>query len=233
MNVGVVVAGGSGERFGAAEGKQLALLAGRPMIAWTLEAMQAASSIDAVVVTFDPEGVEALAEAVGEWGADKVHRVVAAGRERQHSVRSGLEAVPEGTTVVAVHDGARPLAWAADIDACVEALPGWDGVVLGRPAVDTIKAVGQGGLVDRTLERSRLWQAETPQVFEFSTLLEAHRKAEAAGVIATDDAALVEQAGGRVRMVAASGPNVKVTVKDDALLAEAVLARRGRMEVGP
>lgn len=226
MNVALVVAGGTGERFGAANGKQLAVLAGRPMLRWTLDAMQAAASIEAVVVTFDAEGVDALAERIEGWGVDKVTAIVPGGRERQHSVRAGLQAVPSATEVVAVHDGARPLVLTDDIDACVDALPGWDGVVLGRPVVDTVKAVGTAGLVDRTLDRSRLWQAETPQVFGLSTLLEAHARAEAAGLLATDDAALVEQAGGRVRMVAATGPNIKVTVKEDALLAEAVLGRR-------
>lgn len=229
MNVALVVAGGQGRRFGVPGGKQLLPVAGRPLLAWTLKAMEDAARIDAVVVTFDPARLEELSAALREWEASKVRAVVAGGDERQDSVRSGLASLPCNCDVVAVHDGARPLVSPQDVDACVEALPGFDGAVLGRPVVDTIKEVGAGAadtVVERTLDRGRLWQAETPQVFPVDVLRRAHERAQASGVLMTDDAAVVELAGGKIRMVAATGLNTKVTVKEDAVLAEAVLARR-------
>lgn len=227
MNVGIVVAGGSGERFGREGGKQLAPLAGRPMLYWTLAAFQVAASVDTVVVTFDPDRVDALRGELAVWGLTKVAAVVPGGQTRQESVRAGLEAVPEDATLIMVHDGARPLITPADIDACAAALGDTDGAVLGRPAVDTIKRVRAEGTVDETVDRRALWQAETPQAFPAEILRRAHLQALEKGLEATDDAMLVEASGGTVRMVRASGPNLKVTLPDDLALAAAILAERG------
>ena len=226
MNVAVVVAGGRGVRFGRSGGKQLTPIAGRPMLAWTLDAFEAARRIDAVVVVFRPALLIEVERRLRDWGVSKVAAVVAAGRERQDSVAAGLAALPLEADVVAVHDGARPLVLAEDIDAAIDALPGWDGVVLGRPAVDTVKRVTDDASIVETLARRDLWQAETPQVFEVATLRQAHQRAETDGYVGTDDAALVERTGGRVLMLAASGPNFKVTVPQDVVLAAAALMSR-------
>lgn len=228
MNAGLIVAGGSGERFGRQGGKQLAPLAGRPMLFWALAAFQAATCVDTVIVTFAREGMEGLADELARWGLPKVALAVSGAETRQGSVRAGLRAVPAEATVVVVHDGARPLVTPADIDACVSALDSADGAVLGRPAVDTIKRVRQDGTIAQTLERSELWQAETPQAFRAETLRRAHEEALHSGLEATDDAMLVEASGGTVRMVRATGPNLKVTLPSDLALAAAILAERGR-----
>jgi len=226
VNAALVVAGGRGVRFGRSGGKQLIPIAGRPMLAWTLDAFETARHVDAVVVVFRPALLIEAERSVKQWGATKVAAVVAAGPERQDSVAAGLAALPEDATIVAVHDGARPLVLPGDIDAAIEALDGWDGVVLGRPAVDTVKRVADDGTVEETLARRDLWQAETPQVFEVATLKAAHERAERERWVGTDDAALVERAGGRVRMLAASGPNFKITVPQDVILAAAALGAR-------
>lgn len=227
MNVGLIVAGGRGERFGRDGGKQLVPLAGRPMLAWALAAFEAAPCVDTMVVTFAPEGLDALRGELVAWGLAKVAAVVPGGDTRQESVRAGLEAVPADAAVVVVHDGARPLVTPVDIDACVAALEGADGAVLGRPAVDTIKRVRPDGTVDETVDRRELWQAETPQAFFAATLRRAHKEALDKDLAATDDAMLVEASGGTVRMVRASGPNLKVTLPEDLALAAAILAERG------
>jgi 2-C-methyl-D-erythritol 4-phosphate cytidylyltransferase len=226
MSSAVVVAGGQGVRFGCPEGKQLALLAGRPMLYWGLAAMEQASSIREVAVVFAPEGVVEVRSLVAGWAFGKVKAVVAGGRTRRESVSLGLAALGPDVEAVAVHDGARPLVLPVDIDSCVAALPGWDGVVLGRPACDTIKRAADGGAVLETLSRRELWLAETPQVFRLTALRAAHAAGRAPDGLATDDAALVELAGGKVRMVAATGLNLKVTVPEDLILAEAVLEQR-------
>jgi 2-C-methyl-D-erythritol 4-phosphate cytidylyltransferase len=225
VNVALVVAGGLGVRFGRAEGKQLAPLAGRPMLYWTLAAMSDADSIDSIVVTFDPDGLSAAAALLEEWQLPKFAGIVSGGETRQDSVALGLAALPPAATVVAVHDGARPLVLPQDVDRCVAALPGWDGAVLGRPASDTLKRVDTEGRVAQTLDRSEIWQAETPQVFGVETLRAAHDVPRGA-TAATDDASLVESAGKRIRMVAATGVNLKVTRPEDIVLAEAVLGKR-------
>jgi 2-C-methyl-D-erythritol 4-phosphate cytidylyltransferase len=227
MNVGLIVAGGRGERFGRDGGKQLAPLAGRPMLAWALAAFEAATCIDTVVVTFAPDGVDALRGGLAGWGLAKVAAIVPGGDTRQESVRAGLDAVSADAAFVIVHDGARPLVTPADIDACVAALKDADGAILGRPAIDTIKRVRPDGTVDETLDRRELWQAETPQAFVAATLRRAHQEALEKGLAATDDAMLVEASGGTVRMVRASGPNLKVTLSEDLALAAAILAERG------
>lgn len=232
MNAAVIVAGGCGVRFGRAEGKQLIELAGKPMLQWTIDAFMSASSIDAIVIVSDASGIPALADFVNGWNASKVDAIVPAGKTRQDSVAAGLAALGDRVRVVAIHDGARPLVLPSDIDACVAALPGSDGVVLGRPAVDTMKRVDATGAVAETPDRRSLWQAETPQVFGIDVIRKAHAVAAAGGMSATDDATLVELAGGRVRLVAATGPNLKVTLPGDAILAAAVLDARAAAREG-
>jgi len=203
----IVVAGGTGSRFGAP--KQFADLGGRPLVVWSLEtARQACDGVVLVVPAGSPSN---------SWAAD---RVVAGGATRSASVRAGLAAVPDDADIIAVHDAARPLAraglWAAVLGA-VEA--GADGAIPASPVVDTVKEVGPDGHLV-TLDRSRLVAVQTPQAFRAELLRRAHR----AGSDATDDAALVEAAGGRVVLVEGPPDNIKVTSPSDLILAAALAA---------
>lgn len=205
----VIVAGGTGARFGGP--KQFATLAGRPLIDWSLDT---ARNHCAGVVLVLPRGTP------GDWDAD---RVVTGGPTRSASVRSGLSAVPDGVDVIVVHDAARPLAgaglWKAVIDA-VEA--GADGAIPACPVTDTIKKKTEQGAVV-TVDRTELFAVQTPQAFRAQALKEAH----AGGADATDDAALVESAGGRVVLVDGDPHNIKVTTPTDLLVAEALIKERG------
>ncbi len=231
MRVAIVVAGGTGERFGRAGGKQLAPVAGAPVVTHALRAFEDSETIDDVVLVCHPDSVdEFLRTAVLGQGVGKVSSVIAGGTSRRLSVAAGLAALPKGTLVVAVHDGARPLVEAGVIDAAVrdlESSPGIDGVVVGHPAYDTIKAVGGSLEVDGTPDRAGLWVAQTPQVFRADSLIGAHARAEADGWEGTDDASLVERAGGVVRMIEGPRWNIKVTVEQDLLVVEALLTHRG------
>lgn len=230
MNVAVIVAGGSGERSGLAGGKQLATIAGRPVLAHAIDAFERSDRTDAIVVVVHPDRVEEYrAGAVTPLGAAKVMAVVAGGDTRQRSVECGLAALPAEATLVAVHDGARPLVSPATIDAAFGALaddPTLDGVVVGHPSYDTLKSVNAGGLIAGTPDRASLWAAQTPQVFRAARLREAYARASADAATATDDSALVERIGGVVRMLPGPRDNIKVTVADDLLLAERLLAAR-------
>ncbi len=202
----VVVAAGSGSRFGAP--KQFAELAGRPVVEWSLAtARQACAGVVLVV----PAGTGRT------WDAD---RTVAGGDTRAASVRAGLDALPGDVEIVAVHDAARPLAplglWQAVIAAVAA---GADAAVPGAPVTDTVKEVGHDGSLV-TLDRTRLVTVQTPQAFRAGVLKAAHRS----GAEATDDAALVEAAGGRVELVAAPSHNLKITSPLDLVVAAALLA---------
>jgi 2-C-methyl-D-erythritol 4-phosphate cytidylyltransferase len=228
----VIVAGGVGERFGAPAGKQLAEAAGAPLLSWTLRAFEACGEVDDVVLVTHPDRVALYAtEAVEPYALRKVVAVVGGGIRRQDSVAAGLAALPPATSIVAVHDGARPLVTPPTIASAVAALAAdetLDGVVVGHPVFDTLKDVTPDLLVATTVDRTRLWVAQTPQVFRRDALVSAFAAAEDEGYTGTDDASLVERAGGRVLMFEGPRDNIKVTVAEDLAAVRAVLDARER-----
>jgi len=208
----VLVAAGSGSRLGGDRPKAFAGLAGRPLLAESLERLDDSDWIDAIVVAAPPGWEEPSILLAEELVASKVAAVVTGGATRAESVRIALEEVPGDALVVLVHDAARPLVDDAVIERLVARLgEGVDGVVPGLPIGDTIKRV-EGGLVVETVARDALVAAQTPQAFLADRLRAAYR-GELAG--ATDCASLVERTGGRVAVVAGDPRLVKVTTADD------------------
>lgn len=232
MRVAIIVAGGSGERFGRDGGKQLALVAGRPVLAHSVAAFAACDGIDAIVVVAHPERVEEYRrEAVEPVASGKVVAVIAGGDSRQASVAAGLAAVPRAADVIVIHDGARPLVTPSLVDGAIAALEAdaeCAGVVVGHPAYDTLKLVDDEAVVVGTVDRSAFWVAQTPQVFRAESLRSAYARVATSELAATDDASLVERDGGRVRMFAGPRDNLKVTVAEDLAVVEALLASRER-----
>jgi 2-C-methyl-D-erythritol 4-phosphate cytidylyltransferase len=220
----LLAAAGAGDRLGAGTPKALVGLAGRPMAAWSLLAFDAAATIDAVVIAAPPEALPAFARLASEVTPGLPAHVIPGGDSRSESVARALAETPEGVDVVAVHDAARPLVTAELLDRCVSQLERWgcDGVVAAARAVDTIKEADAGGRVLATLERSRLWAVQTPQVFEARAL--ARALAEGDLERAYDDAQLVEAEGGDVRIVEAPRQNFKVTTAHDLRVAASLLA---------
>ena len=207
--VGIVPAGGSGERLGADRPKAFVVCAGRPLIEWSLEVLGAVC--DRVVVAA-PEGYDD--------GPDRVR----GGDSRSASVRNALAAAPEATVAV-VHDAARPLVTRDLVERCLAALePGIDGAIAAAPMTDTVKEAASDGRVVRTLDRAALWAIQTPQVFKADVLRSALERDAAALAAAPDDAALVEDAGGVIRVVEAPPENIKVTRASDLRIVEALLA---------
>jgi 2-C-methyl-D-erythritol 4-phosphate cytidylyltransferase len=207
--VGIVPAGGSGERLGADRPKAFVVCAGRPLVEWSLEVLR--DVCDRVVVAA-PEGYDD--------GADFVQ----GGDSRSASVRNALAAAPEATVAV-VHDAARPLITRDLVERCVAALePGIDGAIAAARMSDTVKEAAADGRVLRTLDRSALWSIQTPQVFRADMLRRALERDAAALAAATDDASLVEEMGGTVRVVEAPPENIKVTRESDLRIVEALLA---------
>ncbi len=221
----VVVAAGRGLRFGRP--KQLIDIAGRPLAAWSLATFGAMPELTDLVIATEPESLGTFERLAREF-APRLHAaVVAGGSTRQGSVACALAVVPERCDAVFVHDGARPLVFAADVRAGMAATAPGVGTVLAAPVVDTIKMVAPGSdVIVRTLERADLWAAQTPQFAMLGDLRAAHASARVAGFEATDDAMLLERAGYRVVVVRATGENFKVTLESDRDLAEAILRRR-------
>lgn len=216
----IVPAAGLGVRMGGK--KQAMLLAGRPVLDWTLEVFEAAAVVDGVVVTVPAEDVAGWTDRLS--GFRKVRAVVAGGAERQDSVRLGLAAVPADIAWIAVHDGVRPCI-GPDLVARVAAEAAGSGAAVAALAVSETLKRGADGWVKETVDRDGLWSVQTPQVFRADILREAHRRATVERIAGTDDAALVERLGVPVRLVPGSPGNVKITRPDDLPLAEAWLGR--------
>jgi 2-C-methyl-D-erythritol 4-phosphate cytidylyltransferase len=215
--VALIVAAGRGERLGSDRPKALVTLGGRTMLEWSVEALRSVPGVERIVVALP---ADALAE------APEGTLAVAGGAVRSASVREALRACPDGDPVV-VHDAARPLAPARLFSRAIERLEasGADAVVAAAPVSDTIKEVSDGHTVTRTLDRSRLWAVQTPQVFRREALKRALMGASDSVLAgATDDAWLVEQAGGVVEVVESSPANLKITTPTDLTLAELLLA---------
>jgi 2-C-methyl-D-erythritol 4-phosphate cytidylyltransferase len=207
--VGIVPAGGSGERLGADRPKAFVVCAGRPLIEWSLEVL--GSVCDRVVVAA-PDGYDE--------GPDRVR----GGESRSESVRNAVAAADEADVFV-VHDAARPLVTRELVERCIAALePGIDGAIAAVPMTDTVKEVASDGRVLRTLDRSALWAIQTPQVFKADILRRALERDAAALAAATDDAWLVDDAGGVITVVESFPENLKVTRESDLRIAEALLA---------
>jgi 2-C-methyl-D-erythritol 4-phosphate cytidylyltransferase len=200
--------------------KAFVMLAGRPMVEWSIAALRGVAAIAEIVVALPP-GVDAPAGTVGVVG----------GAERSHSVRAALAAARPDDSVV-VHDAARPLVSAALVSACLDALADADAAIAAAPVTDTIKQCADGR-VERTLDRSRLWAVQTPQAFRRDALARALALPDAVVGAATDDAALVESLGGTVRVVEAPRENLKVTTPLDLRVAELLLSERAGGDAVP
>jgi 2-C-methyl-D-erythritol 4-phosphate cytidylyltransferase len=218
MAVALIVAAGSGERLGAGVPKALVQLAGRPLLQWSIDAIAAVPGVHQIVVALPP-GTPAPAGVTGVEG----------GAVRSDSVKRALAACAQGDPVL-VHDAARPLVTAelaAGVLAALARERGADAAVAAAPVSDTVKQVQPGSyVVSATLDRRELWAVQTPQVFRRAALERALQVPAAVLAQATDDAWLIERAGGEVIVVPASEENVKVTTPLDLQLAEVLLARR-------
>jgi 2-C-methyl-D-erythritol 4-phosphate cytidylyltransferase len=219
----VVVAAGQGERLGVDRPKAFANLGGRVLLAESLERLDASDWIDAIVVVAPPGWEEPSILLAEELSAGKVSACVAGGATRTESVRAGVAEVPEEALVVLVHDAARPYLPEDVIERLLGPLgEGWDGAVPALAVADTLKRAADDGTVVETLDRTGVHAVQTPQAF----LARALRDALAAeGVAGTDCAALVEQRGGRVRLVEGDPRLLKVTTRSDLAFVESLLAR--------
>jgi len=220
----VIVAAGKGERFGDAI-KVLTPVGGRPCLAWVLDAMQAAETVRDVVIVYGQHSeapIRALLTA-GDW--PKVVSLVAGGEQRQHSMANGVRAVADDLDVVLVHDAARPLIRPELVDQCAEQARETGAAILATPVSDTVKRV-ERGVILKTIDRSGLWAAQTPQGFRREILLELCDSALSHGIEFTDEASLGEALGRDIGIVPGDRLNIKLTHREDVELADALFRQR-------
>ena len=215
----VIVAAGSATRMGGID-KVMADLGGEPMIVRTVRAFQNCDAIASIVIVTREDLIRPISDLFRDM--KKVAAVVAGGKSRQESVHLGLNALPKGTKLAAVHDGARPLVSWQVIDRVVRAANTYGAAAPAIPVKDTIKVV-EGRLVKETPDRSSLMAVQTPQVFDFDLLRGALRKAEEDGAQVTDDCSAVERTGMRIKIVEGDERNLKVTTPMDLKIAELLL----------
>ena len=223
----LIACAGSGRRMGAERNKLLLTVAGRPVLAWTLEAALASPEIRWIGIVGQPVDQADIEALVAAASPDRPVVWIQGGDTRQESVSNGLAALPEEAEAVLIHDGARCLVEPELIARCAEAVVAGKAVIAAAPVTDTIKRVDADGVIQGTPDRSELWGAQTPQGFPVEQLRQAHARATAEGWSVTDDASLFERLGWPVQVIASSPANIKITTPFDLTVAEAVLAARG------
>src|SRR3954471_7227887 len=224
MNVAIIVAAGEGSRMGGDCPKQFLELAGVPVIIHTLSAFEQCDEIDEIVIVLSASESANFLSLASKHGLRKVAKIVGGGSTRADSVRRGLDAVRSATAeIVAVHDGVRPLITAAEISKVVNAAREHGAALLAAPVTDTIKQV-DGEKIVRTLERSSLRRALTPQCFQYQILKRAFERADVNDPTLTDESVLVERLGIEVMMVEGSSRNIKITTREDLALAELLIS---------
>ena len=221
----IIPAAGSGERFG--EEKQFKLFSGRPLIFHTLKLFLQSDYIDEIIVAVPSANVDSTHRDVLSMSAGKPVKVVAGGTRRQDSVKNGIDVSDSDSTLVCVHDAARPFVTEDLIQRSISACEFADGAVVGIPSKDTVK-FSENGLVKETLDREKIWLAQTPQCFHKNKLLQALYYAETENLTGTDESALMEAMGFSIKLVEGNSNNFKITTKDDWIRAEIVAVRQAQ-----
>lgn len=223
MNViALVPAAGSGKRMGGDRSKQYLEIGGKPIIVHTLNLLDSCENISEVCLIVPEDDCAYACEMLDEMRFIKPVKVVPGGRERQDSVRNGLDSI-YGCDIVMVHDGVRPFVTEEILNRCIEETLLYGATVVAVPAKDTIKSVDEERNVIETLERKRLWQIQTPQTFRYDLLKDAFKKAYNDAFYGTDEAMLVERLGHKVKVIEGDYRNIKITTPDDMIVAEAIL----------
>ncbi|NLV35804.1 MAG: 2-C-methyl-D-erythritol 4-phosphate cytidylyltransferase [Clostridiaceae bacterium] len=217
----VIAAAGKGLRMGIGKNKQYIELHGKPVLARTIQKFEDSTLVDEIIVVANEEELELCREeVVKKYEYRKVKAITAGGRTRQQSVHKGLCQVSPGYNIVLIHDGARPFIDLKSIERCIEAVQEHGAAAVAVPAKDSIKRADPDGFVEETVERNGLWSIQTPQGFRYELIMDAHRRAEQEGFDGTDDAVLAERAGHKVMLVMGSYNNIKITTKEDLMMAD-------------
>ncbi|MBN3943885.1 MAG: 2-C-methyl-D-erythritol 4-phosphate cytidylyltransferase [Nostoc sp.] len=223
----LIPAAGIGKRMGSNRNKLLLLVRSQPIIAWTLLAAEAASTISWIGIISQSIDWPEFKAIIADLKLTKPVELIQGGSTRQESVYNGLQSLPIAAEQVLIHDGARCLATPDLFNSCAEAIRHCPGLIVGVPVKDTIKVVNEQGIIQETPDRRQLWAAQTPQGFDVKLLKQCHAEGVRQGWEVTDDAALFEKCGIEVRIVEGEETNLKVTTPQDLAIAEFILTSRG------
>lgn len=219
----IVVAAGRSNRFKGKVSKVLAKIDSKPVIYYSLFALNRHPEIDEIIVVVSPSNIKAIAGIIRRYKINKAKKIVLGGRARKDSVLQGLKSIGQDTNHVLIHDGARPFINNDIISSLIVAAKISGAAVVGVPVKSTIKRVNPSLWVKETVNRDGLWEIQTPQVFSKSIILKAYRKLGGSKV--TDDAMLVEKIGIKVKLALGSYSNIKITTPEDLIIAEAILRK--------
>ncbi|PAX60630.1 2-C-methyl-D-erythritol 4-phosphate cytidylyltransferase [Brunnivagina elsteri] len=222
----LIPAAGIGKRMGSDRNKLLLNLRSRPIIAWTLLAAEASQAIRWIGIVVQPEDWDDLKNILVKLNLKKPVELIVGGSTRQESVYNGLQALPNDAQQVLIHDGARCLATPQLLDKCADAALNYPGFIAAVPVKDTIKVVDDSGIIQSTPNRQYLWAAQTPQGFDVNLLKQCHAEGIQQGWEVTDDAALFEKCGYKVKIVEGEETNLKITTPQDLAIAEFILQTR-------
>ncbi|NEO97778.1 MAG: 2-C-methyl-D-erythritol 4-phosphate cytidylyltransferase [Symploca sp. SIO2E9] len=222
----LIPAAGMGRRMGSDRNKLLLKLLDKPLLAWTLQAAEAANQLSWIGIIGQRSDFPEFKEILAELSLSTSVELIVGSKTRQESVYNGLQALPKGASRVLIHDGARCLATPQLLERCALALLDCPGLIAAVPVKDTIKVVDDTGLIQDTPDRRQLWAAQTPQGFDVQLLKECHQKGRNCGWEVTDDAALFEKCQLPVRIVEGEETNLKVTTPVDLAIAQYILHQR-------
>lgn len=235
MITAIVPAAGSGKRFGAKKNKVLYTFIDKPLLIWSLQALEKIREINDILPVVRSNDIEKAYELIKEYKITKVKKIVPGGKERQDSVYNGLQCVAQNTKFALIHDGARPFLDIKLTKMMIRQLTSpeskIDGIITGVPIKDTVKEIKEDlenddkevFFIKKTLDRKLLWAIHTPQLFLFDKLKSAYEKAIKDNFYATDDSALLERYGGEIKIIKGSYKNIKITTAEDIKIAEALL----------
>jgi 2-C-methyl-D-erythritol 4-phosphate cytidylyltransferase len=231
--IAIVPSAGLGKRFDAKIRKTFAAVHDVPLLVHTLRRLAAERSITEIIPVLRKQDIENGFQFINEYQVEKVTRIARGGKERQDSIHNALMLLDQNgsnpDSIVLIHDGVRPFIPEGLIASLISGLKTFDGVIPGIPVKETIKEVAPDGSVISTVNRERFRSVQTPQAFTFSTIKRAYDSAYAQGYYATDDAALVERIGGRVKIISGSPYNIKVTTPEDLEMVEWILTSSNRL----
>lgn len=231
MNIAIILCGGSGKRMGAGKNKVLLKIKKRPLIFYTLKNFSDSKKVDIIVLVSAEKDKENFKKIVQNHDFKKVINIITGGKERQDSAYNGIKFVDEVVEnkkdlILLFHNGANPFITKREIEESIEEAKKYGASVVGHKTKDTIRKVNKSGISQGVIERSNLWNMQTPQTIKFDLAIKAFQKAEKEKFLGTDDVSLVERLGKKVKVIEASDNNFKVTTKKDLELAKIILKEK-------
>ena len=221
--VAIIVAAGKSIRLKDRLPKQFLEIANKPILAHTVEKFERCDLVDGILMVVPEDYLGYCStEVVDRFDFRKINKIISGGEERHDSVYNGLLAIPNNTSIVLVHDGVRPFISVSKIEESINLCKEYKAVILALPVKETIKRV-EDDYVVTTLNRENIWTVQTPQAFDYKLLLDAYQKAKEYGFVGTDDSSLVERIGVKIRVLEGEENNIKITTKEDLILAEQIL----------